>query len=529
MRRFSSGFHAEFIHATDHGAVLAEPFIPRGLAERRSPVELSDQFVLSRTVAAPEGWTNLTLGTWTLAHHPTLAVVSIDDDRGVQVGWLLGYPVTSDGELLTTGSHVTLTAGVQPDDLVGDIGGRFLAIFIVTATPSIYPDACGSYSSVYCPVLEMAASTPALIPYDTATTDRTELIEQLGIPWTNSMYPVGLTPRHGIHRLLPHHHLDLDRWVVDRHGPNWRPSGTTTAEEAAHHIARITTRNIGAIIERFPCYLPLTAGRDSRMLLACARQWTSDLELYTLDLPGLVGANDRHVAAQIARTLGLEHHIVPNLPARNEDLEIWMHRIAYSVGEPRGWQATTARRTLDTNRVRLAANIGDIARRAYATPADSSDSVITPDRLVVHALRHRGTLTAGQAAASASPVILEQLEHWIDQAGTTDALQLLDMFYLENRIGSWAGVFPYADYYGPGFTIFPMCHRDVVANMMEVPHHVRQEGSLLVEVTRQAWPELLAWPFNAPTRQLRVRGLPSAAKRRLRKATTNSRLRSTRD
>lgn len=497
---------------------VREVFVPRVLAERGSPVDLCEQFVLSRMVDPPAGWAALSLGAWTLAYHPTLPVISIDDDDSVGMGWLLGYPITSDGELLRAGGRITLPSGVAPVDLVGDLGGRFLAIFVETASPSMYPDACGTYSSVYCPTLEMAASTPGLIPYDSTTTDRTELIQQLGIPWINSMYPVGLTPRHGIHRLLPHHRLDLDRWQMTRHGPDWGPRGSTTVDEAVEQIAQITTRNIGALLEHHPCYLPLTAGHDSRMLLACARQWASDLELYTLDFPGLAGANDSHVAAQIAGRFGLKHRRVPLRPARDEDLETWMYRVSCSVGELRGWQATTSYRALDPNRVRLLGNIGDNARRAYWTPGDNADSVITLDRLVVHGLSHCSPLSPGQAVAAESPVIREQLEHWIEHAGTTDALQLLDMFALENRIGSWTGIFPYAEYYGPGFTIFPMCHRDVVANMMQVPEHARRDETLLDEVTRRLWPELLAWPYNAPTHQFRIRQIPSRAKRRVRAA-----------
>jgi hypothetical protein len=496
-----------------------EPFVPRVLAERGSPVDLCEQFVLSRSVVPPVGWSAVTLGAWTLGYHPTLPVVAIDDDDGVQVGWLLGYPITTDGELLTSGGRITLRAGVEPVGFVDRLGGRFLAVFVTTVTPSVYPDACGSYSSVYCPALEIAASTPGLIPYDTTTTDRTELIEQLGIPWSNSMFPVGLTPRHGIHRLLPHHHLDLDRWVMSRHGPNWRPRGTTSIDEAVHDIARITTRNIGAIREHFSCCLPLTAGYDSRMLLACARPWVSDLELYTLDFPGLAGANDSHVAAQIARRFGLTHRRVPMRTARNEDLETWMYRISCSVGEPRGWQANTSYRTLDPNRVRLGGNIGDLARRAYWTPEDKPDSVITADRLVAHAVNHRGTPTRGQAAAADSPVIRDQLEHWIEHAGTTDALQLLDMFYLENRVGSWAGVFPYAEYYAPGFTIFPLCHREIIDAMASLPEQTRRDGTFTKDVIANEWPDLLAWPFNAPSTRVRAAQFPSRvvrwAKRRV--------------
>ena len=500
-----------------------EVFVPRELAERGSPVDLCEQFVLSRTVDAPDGWSTVSVGAWRLAYHPTLPVVSIDYDDGPQVGWLLGYPITSDGELVRAGEHVTMGSGVEPVDLVGELGGRFLAIFVQTATPSVYPDACGTYSSVYCPTLEMVASTPGLIPYDTTTTDRTELIEQLGIPWNNSMYPVGLTPRHGIHRLLPHHHLDLDRWVMTRHGPDWGPRGSTSVDDAVDQIGRITTRNIGAIREHYPCYLPLTAGHDSRMLLACARQWASDLELYTLEFPALDAANDCHVAAQIASRLGLSHRHVPLRPASDEDLELWMYRVSCSVGELRGWQATTSYRALDPNRVRLLGNIGDISRRAYWTPEDTADGEITLDRLVAHALAHCARPSPAQVAAAGSPVVREHVERWVAHAGTTDALRLLDMLFVENRLGAWAGIFPYAEYYGPGFTIFPMSHRDVVTAMMQVSDQVRLDETLLDEVTEELWPELSAWPYNTPTRQLRIRQFPRRVERRLRSLASSRR------
>ena len=495
-----------------------EPFEPHVLARRGSPIDLCEQFVLSRSIEAPEGWSTVTLGAWTLGHHPTLPVMSIVDESGVQVGWLLGYPITTDGDLVTSGERIKLLTGVEPAGFVDDLGGRFLAVFVNTITPSVYPDACGTYSSVYCPALEMAASTPGLIPYDTTTRDRKDLITDLGIPWSNSMYPVGLTPRHGIHRLLPHHHLDLDRWVMNRHGPNWRSRGTTTVDEAAEAVAQITKRNIGAILKHFSCYLPLTAGHDSRTLLSCAREWASDLELYTLDFPSLLGENDSHVAAEIARRFGLTHRRVPMRSARHEDLETWMYRVSCSVGELRGWQATTSYRTLDPNRVRLGGNIGDLSRSSsvYWTPEDHADDIVTPRRLVpcaVANVRHFAQVTPGQEAASASRVVLEHLEHWIENAGTTDALQLLDMFYIENRIGAWGGVFPYAEYYGPGFTIFPMCHREIVAQMASLPEQTRREETFNRDVIAREWPDLLEWPFNTPSTRVRMSQLPSRAGR----------------
>jgi len=485
------------------------------VTERGSPDDLCEQFVLAGTLDGPPGWATHCIGDWTLAAHPTLPVVTVADPAETTIGWLLGYPITSEGELLVNDSRITL--GGEPLELVDALGGRFLALFVGTTNPAIYPDAAGTYSSVYCPSLRMAASTGALIPYDTTTTDHTELVEQLGIPGTTSMLPVGLTSRRGIHRLLPHHHLDLQRWEMVRHGPTWEPSGTATVEEAAARVAAATQRNLSALIGSFPCYLPLTAGRDSRMLLACSREWSAELASYTVALPGLDAATDCHVAARIARGAGIDHQRLRLRPPQADDLERWMYRTSCSVGEPRGWAANTTFRALDRRRVRLLGNIGDIARRAYVTPDDHADDTITVERLLVHALRHRGQLTSGQALAAASPTVLDQLDRWIQQVETDDALQILDMFYLENRIGCWAGVWSYAEYFGPGFTIFPTCHRDIVADVMAISRRDRAEGTLFVEVIRQQWPELLGWPMNVAPRRVELSQFPRRVARRLRR------------
>lgn len=126
---------------------------------------------------------------------------------------------------------------------------------------------------------------------------------------------------------------------------------------------------------------------------------------------------------------------------------------------------------------------------------------------------HLAMVTPGQQAASASPVVLRQLEHWIEHAGTTDALQLLDMFYLENRIGSWGGVFPYAEYYGPGFTIFPMCHREIIDEMASLPEQTRRDETFNRDVIAREWPNLLEWPFNTPSARVRAAQFPSRAVR----------------
>lgn len=503
----------------------ATTHVPRDVVRVGSPADLCEQFVLARSLDPPEGFDVDVVGSWQLAHHPTLPVVSIrcpetvdGAHRDGRVGWLLGYAITPEGTLLQAGSSIVMAVDDDPLDLVDSLGGRFLAVFVDCPTPAIYPDAAGMYSSVFCADLEIAASTSGLIPYAESTGDRIELVEQLGVPWSNSTYPLGLTPRHGVRRLLPNHHLDLRRWTMVRHGPTWRERGSVGVDESVARVAEVIRRNIAAVMDVYPSYFQLTAGHDSRMMLACARERQPELATYTLRLRDLSGKNDVRAAARISARVGVPHTVLSVSRPDPADLQRWVYRTGSSVGEPRGWRADTALRSLDRSRVHMAGNIGDLARLVYWGSADGPDRPVSTEQLVTHALVHlSGHLDPGQQLAAASPTVVEEIERWRDAAGAPDEYSLLDLLFVENRLGCWGGVWPYAQYRGPGFTFFPMCHREIVDLLMALPEDVRWMEDFNAMVIRQEWPELLDVPFNSPSRSIRAAHLPTRVVRGLRR------------
>ena len=112
---------------------------------------------------------------------------------------------------------------------------------------------------------------------------------------------------------------------------------------------------------------------------------------------------------------------------------------------------------------------------------------------------------------------MEQIERWRDSAGAPDDYALLDLLFVENRLARWAGVWPYAQYYGPGFTFFPMCHREVIDLMRFLPEAVRRSKEFNQMVIRQEWPELLDVPINTPSRTVRAAHLPTRIARGVRR------------
>jgi len=489
------------------GRTPSSKYAPEALSRSRPLWDLPEQFVLGREAPTLDGWSTTRLGPWFLSHHPSLPRISVRGLQGEDVGWILGYPI--DGQGLLRGNGASMVAPGEPggfQSAMEELGGRFLGILAHPTSPRVYPDACGSYSSVYCPEQRLAASTPNLIPYSDGTRDHTALVQALGIPYSNSMYPVGLTPRHGVFRLLPNHYLDLKRWESRRYWPHTAfvevpPTGDQVAD-----LAGLIRRQIEAVARTYPCYLSLTAGWDSRTLLACAGQLAREMTLYTVEIPDWGATTDAALAGWMAKRLGLRYQSVPWISPMEEDLEEWMFRIGCSVGEVRGWQASTSYKSLEPHRVRLVGDLGNFSRGDYWNRDGVRVPPPTPELLAERC----------GAGVSASEEALQQLSQWLDSAPDVGPLHLWDLFHIEQRYGCWGGVYPYAEYAGPGFVGFPLCHRKYVEGVISMPPETRLSGWFNKKVMEMEWPELMRWPVNSLPLHLRLRGAVRRRWRRLR-------------
>jgi len=455
--------------------------------------QLVGQFILDKAgMQVPEGWSSERIGGWILGRHSSLPGIRLLDAEDRPVGWFLGYPIDGNGFLLSGGDAVRVPgvsdgAESEVEEFIYGFGGRFLAVFVGVSRPRLYLDPCGSLSVVYCPHKEIVASTPNLIPYDDRTRDRVDLARTLGIPNSNAMYPLELTPRYNIERLLPNHYLDLSTWQSARHWPKKPLHSEGSVAEAVAAIAAITKRNIAAVVSRTPTYLRLTSGQDSRMLLACARDVADRLELLTVPIPDDGAFVDVAIARKIARRFHLRHFVPRFQEPKQEDLDEYMFRIGYSMGELRGWQAATMFKQANPAYAQMDGAVGGLERIGEILyPDETMSSRITPERLLDCCMAPRTT------------AMLSIPNRWLETIPVDNAFQILDLYEIEQRLGCWGGIFPYAESRDPGFIIFPMCHREIIERMITLPADYRLSGTLMKDVINAEWPELLAWPFNKP-------------------------------
>jgi hypothetical protein len=471
----------------------------------RLEVDLAGQFLLGRSESlAPPGWVIRRSDGWCLCSHPTLPVIDIWGREGALLGWLLGYPITADGVLLPTGAALPCTLSLQDGAAAFEralyaLGGRFAAIYGLPGKPRVYLDPCGSLAVVFCPEESLVTSNPMLVPYSEKTKEDQELREATGGIW----WYFGLTPRRGIERLLPNHVLDLSTWQTSRHWPSAEDLAVTKdTASAVAELAALLERHITAALRARPTYMALTAGRHTRMLLACARHHLPRVTFFTTQIHDVHGRFDLKIAEQIARRFELTHVSLQWQEPTQRDLDEWSYRTGGCVMVGRPAEAIPTLRQLDPARGILTGMAGSVGEAALWRRTD----------LKVREVSWRADLL-DRFRCPPAPAVFERAERWFQSLPTRKLVDVLGLRGLE-RVACWGGPQEYG-YVSDAFVLSPYCHRRIVQLKLTLPPGYRWRDRLPDDLLKQRWPELLEIPFD---KAFGLRGAPSLPKRILRQA-----------
>lgn len=234
-------------------------------------------------------------------------------------------------------------------------------------------------------------------------------------------------------------------------------------------------------------FAPITAGRDSRCLVGCSREGRDDIVFFTADYPrpDRDAAVDIDLAKRLAARFRLKHKVLAHVSPTQKDLERALYETGCSVGERRGWRNVPTMRQLHGPGTLLTGHAAEVGKCYYWREDDETHRPLSPTEVVqrLHLPTH--------------PTLLAGAERWLEQCEVRDRLQVLDILYLEQRLGCWVGVSSYrAAVTGP--FIYPFSHRRVFELLIGLDAKHKCSGAVFDEVLKQAWPELLEFPFNEP-------------------------------
>lgn len=460
------------------------------------------QYLLTKgTIDYPNAWVLNKKGNWMIGTHHSLPIRDIVDKKNNHIGWMIGFFVSPNGSYIPDKIVFSCDEEQITEDAIEAnlyvYGGRFVCILLTEALQRIYVDPSGSLSTVFSAERQVVASTSGLLSNELDD----DLIHALGMPKSGLYFPFGFTAHRNIKRLLPNYYLDLKDFKTIRHWPQIGQLKTVEPADAAFLIAEIITRNIKAVARDNKICIPLTGGRDSRMLLACTKEIHSDIDFITIR--SSKENSDTHIVDILKRKFNLNHRYLYRKQATELQLDEWLTIVGYAASGF-AWKDHQTYSDFNYNRVLMPAICGEVGRGFFYGKLDSENYQISAKDLL-----KRMKIPAYKS-------FLPEVEEYLVELRALELnfFQILDFTYNEQRLGSWAGP---SETGGDMFSIgklWPMCHRKIINQFLNLPISAKLNNYIPERVIELTWPELLEVPFNTFTGPTKiVKNLLSLVKR----------------
>jgi hypothetical protein len=246
-----------------------------------------NQFILGpRFLETFAGWRQVKIGHWHLTAHPNLSVCQVTN--GDKWAALIGYaldskrPKATDADIL---ADLLQDGPISFLERIDKLGGRWVLILNNGQSTRLFHDACGSRQVFYSADPLWCASQPELIAnvlgldIDPEADDFLTLQLVKGDP--EAWWPGDSSPYKEVRALLPNHHLNLDEAQTVRYWPR-QVLPPLTLENGAQAVADTLQGIVKAAAHRFDLCLSLSAGYDSRCILAASRAVIDDLSFSTI-------------------------------------------------------------------------------------------------------------------------------------------------------------------------------------------------------------------------------------------------------
>lgn len=449
---------------------------------------LPKQYVIAKHVLEIfDQWNSKVFGDWTIATAPELPVIQINDSNGNEHSCLIGWAIHNE-EILKHNAIIK----VDPEEFQNfyeKLCGRFIILYTDDNSTYIKPDASALLPLVYSSSIGVAGSTPTvMVPWNELETV-SAIQEAFDLPNSVGWYPCGLTAFKGVKRLLPNHSLCLDTWQTKRFWP-LKEDGTSAIPKSSNpretsiEIAKIVQSHVSTLAESGHRVAHITAGYDTRMVIAATRKYSDDFLYETVRHNALGRATnlDCHIAGQIAKGEKLNHVFIEFVDPAKKDVDDWLNRVGYCMRDEVTELATTAKLN-DRNCFILSGVCVEVGRAYYWSREPDRNKNVTPEGLLK---------TLGH------PIIPETIaaaDEWIKGMPVPGGCLFWDMVLIEQRQACWGG----ANVLGhnvsfPSFT--PVNSYEIYQLMLSLPEAYRESQQFARDYIEFLWPELLKYPFN---------------------------------
>jgi asparagine synthetase B (glutamine-hydrolysing) len=359
--------------------------------------------------------------------------------------------------------------------------GSFLCVIAAGPFRRIYLDAGGTHSLVFARDKQCAASTTGLLLADHEYRERFRAADYQALDIVHyGWFPAGLTAHEGVERLIASHYLDLNDWTAHRHWPKSDFATSDDCPRQAQQLIMSVLETIEPLTKAGSVVLALTAGQDSRLVLAATRPCQAAVSFYTIAMPQ--SALDVSTAQHMAKRFGLRHTVYPLIEATPAEARHWHYMASHCVGGPNA-RAHPSDRALNGFAFVLGGQGGEFGRAYLWHATDESNTRLNGEQLV------------GRLGLPRLPRLLERINTWLEGVARFSIHTQLDLAYLELRLSPWAYASVYAQNPAVSY-ISPFVSRRTFELILRTQPEARRGSHIMREALSGSWPELLEIPIN---------------------------------
>lgn len=475
-----------------------------------------NQFVLGpRPASVPASWRRIQIDrTLCLTTHPDLPVHTLARE-GKSIT-LLGFMLDPENENAKDKDIVEkLLAGLSSCDSFYQqtyrYGGRWILIVCDGSKTILFHDAaglrqvfytnqeyaaglwCGTQPGLLARLLDLEMDSEAL------TLINSYHFRQNKEHW----WPGNGSPYRAINHLSPNHALDLGTGRAFRYWPD-RDLDVCPTDEAVEKISRTLQGMFRSAVNRFDLALSVTAGWDSRLLLAASRDVADRMSYMTVRQMSM---RDNHpdvsVPAALLSELGLKHDVVQcSYLVDPEFVKIFKTNVPLA----HDFYVTDAQAILNyfgLTKVAVMGGVSEIARDPTIGTERSIAGKITPREMSIE-LYNTGT----------NEYAIREIEKWRAGLGNLHNVDLDTILFWEQREGNWLAM-NLVEFDIAWKDIFsPYNCRSLLIDMLAVDVRDRRApGNRLYEkLALNLWPDVLRAPINPHKRRTWLRTVISSSR-----------------
>ncbi|SFC11094.1 hypothetical protein SAMN04488102_10385 [Alkalibacterium subtropicum] len=360
------------------------------------------------------------------------------------------------------------------------LAGRYVILFRVKEELWVLPDATSSvpvYYTVTGHETVVASSQKRIADVlgfelsASAVKIKASAEEQQSLPYDSAMYDE-------MKAVIPNHYLNVNEQRAVRHFPSYKMQ-EKTVEEVALETIHLTQNVVDNYMAERELIIPLTAGKDSRLVLSFFRKYQDRIKLYTFNHhPESPEPDDIRIPKQLTEKLGLTYRVFPREQLEESDYKHYQTMFSGTQNKRILENALTLKKSEYRDQSFVTGDIIPLVKSNFGRKLP--EKLATPSYLV--------TKTHNYSKENKA-----RITEWLNEvkgSAHENQVSLYDLFFWEMRLGRWLPN-NMANYDTMSDPVLIFNNRHLIESWSAIPRAKRVDTAIHEMIIAKQWPELL--------------------------------------